>query len=896
MSDEFRVHHCVNQLLRLLRVDGGLNAADLTEHILKNRTPFITTQVNTHSSTVRISEHARKPQEFVHKFEELKSKNVRNVDSLIFLLSNIIENPSIHSTITKCASSRGDADKFIPQYPPAGLGSSLMTLPASGTTLTPQELVELRSNLEKATTSSTLSSDVVRKMLYEQQQSRKSQFTTPTQPSWLIGPMRKINLTLDFPFNTSTQHPIAQIGNLPIRNQEDEVVKDVLAVLSGVEGRHILVRQGENKYSPRRFIIEPSMDVALAEMVNLIICVASSYSIIVNFIEERSAFVYGQVNHALSAAMKTIIKEYQINIAQLEDQRRQGHLSLQRLVFLLQPVIQQMEVLASVASAVEKGNCIGGSVLTLLHSRIVASVGDKVSEDLYTHLAQLANVPYLEMLEKWIYKGEIVDHYNEFLVEQHEKFSKEKLLDEYNDQYWELRYTLCRDRIPIYLERMADKILNTGKYLNVVHECGRSVCFPDAREIIYSPTKKEYVQQIEENLNHQAHSYASQLLLDLLMEEHNLTSRLRSVKSYFLLNDGDFLLHFMDLTESEMRMPMEDIMPNRLETLLELAIRTSMSDRDPFKDDLKIVLLNYDLITQLVRILSIDTIEESVVKSLDPTEISLSGLESFALDYTVRWPLSLVISRKSLTKYQMLFRHLFYCKHVERHLSAVWLKFKTLKKNILHSRHWFVEAMLILQRMLHFIQNFEYYMMFEVLEPNWINLEKNLKTAVNVDEVLEYHTDFLRQCLQDCLLTNTELLKMLSKLLMLCVSFSNFMQGLSRQVDGPLLEESLEHSTLAGPPTATEIQSEADRLATATKEASFHLDELARSAEHGVTVDAFKRNFTSVLMNLLNRVSFISREEGQHGLFNILHKLDYNGYYRSRMNDDDSINQKATEA
>uniref|UniRef100_H2ZE08 Gamma-tubulin complex component n=1 Tax=Ciona savignyi TaxID=51511 RepID=H2ZE08_CIOSA len=622
---------------------------------------------------------------------------------------------------------------------------------------------------------------------------------------------------------------INPIGNLPVLGQEQEVVKDVLAVLAGVEGRHILVRQGEDKYSPRRFIIEPSMGEFRQDMVNLIVCVASSYSIVVNFIEGCS-FVYGQVNHALCAAMKSIIKEYQINLAQLDDHRRRGHLTLQRLVFLLQPVIQQMEVVASVATAVERGNCIGGSVLSLLHSRIVASVGDKVSEDLYTHLAQLSNVPYLEMLEKWIYKGEIVDCYSEFLVEQQDKFSKEKLLDEYNDQYWELRYTLCRDRIPIYLEQMADKILNTGKYLNVVHECGRSVCFPDAREIIYSPTKKEYVQQIE-----QAHSYASQLLLDLLMEEHNLAARLRSVKSYFLLNDGDFLLHFMDLTESEMKMPMEDIMPNRLETLLELAIRTSMSDRDPYKDDLKIVLLNYDLITQLVRILSIDTIEESG---------NLSGLESFALDYTVRWPLSLVISRKSLTKYQMLFRHLFYCKHVERHLSSVWLKFKTLKKNVLHSRSWFVEAMLILQKMLHFVQNFEYYMMFEVLEPNWINLEKNLKAVMNVDEVLDYHTDFLRQCLQDCLLTNTELLKMLSKLLMLCVSFSNFMQ------------------------------------------ASAHLDDLATSADHQVTVDAFKRNFTTVLMNLLNRVSFISREEGQHGLFNILHKLDYNGYYRSRMNEE----------
>ena len=40
-----------------------------------------------------------------------------------------------------------------------------------------------------------------------------------------------------------------------------------------------------------------------------------------------------------------------------------------------------------------------------------------------------------------------------------------------------------------------------------------------------------------------------------------------------------------------------------------------------------------------------------------------------------------------------------------------------------------VQAMTILQRMLHFVQNFQYYMMFEVLEPNWIQLENTIKTV-----------------------------------------------------------------------------------------------------------------------------------------------------------------------
>jgi len=41
--------------------------------------------------------------------------------------------------------------------------------------------------------------------------------------------------------------------------------------------------------------------------------------------------------------------------------------------------------------------------------------------------------------------------------------------------YWEHHYTICRERIPVFLETMADKILNTGKYLNVVRLCGKTV-------------------------------------------------------------------------------------------------------------------------------------------------------------------------------------------------------------------------------------------------------------------------------------------------------------------------------------------------------------------------------------------------------------------------------------
>jgi hypothetical protein len=66
------------------------------------------------------------------------------------------------------------------------------------------------------------------------------------------------------------------------------------------------------------------------------------------------------------------------------------------------------------------------------------------------------------------------------------------------------------------------------------------------------------------------------------------------------------------------------------------------------------------------------------------------------------------------------------------------------------------------QRILSFVQNYQYYMMYEVLEPNWHVLEDSLRKAASVDDVLVIHSDFLDTCLKECMLTHPALLKVCS--------------------------------------------------------------------------------------------------------------------------------------
>ena len=124
---------------------------------------------------------------------------------------------------------------------------------------------------------------------------------------------------------------------------------------------------------------------------------------------------------------------------------------------------------------------------------------------------------------------------------------------------------------------------------------------PNAREILFT-TKEDIYKQIVDN----SYSFSSKVLLNLLLNEHKLIDRLRSLKHYFLLDQSDFMVHFMDISEEEMEKNISDIKLSRLESLLELSLRITSANSDPYKDDLKVKLFTVDLQTMIKKIQTID--------------------------------------------------------------------------------------------------------------------------------------------------------------------------------------------------------------------------------------------------------------------------------------------------
>ena len=135
-----------------------------------------------------------------------------------------------------------------------------------------------------------------------------------------------------------------------------------------------------------------------------------------------------------------------------------------------------------------------------------------------------------------------------------------------------------------------------------------------------------------------------------------------------------------------------------------------------------------------------------------------------SFDYHVKFPLSLVISRKTILRYQLLFRFLLHLKHVEQALSSMWAEQKTTPWRCSVPTHpefvgWRLRVCLLRARMLAFVQQILAFVTFEVLEPNWRALEAKLEKVVTVDQLLRDHVDFLDTCLKESMLTSSKLLK-----------------------------------------------------------------------------------------------------------------------------------------
>ena len=162
--------------------------------------------------------------------------------------------------------------------------------------------------------------------------------------------------------------------------------------------------------------------------------------------------------------------------------------------------------------------------------------------------------------------------------------------------------------------------------------------------------------------------------------------------------------------------------------------------------------------------------------------------------------------------------------------------------------------------MLNFVQSLQYYMTMEVLEPNWTAFERMLRSVTTIDDVLTAHSDFLDNSLRDCLLSNRDILKTVSRLMELCLYFCQHMQLEVGQVE-----------QLPAP----DGQSGSGRRAKQV--ISVDLDTLVSRESFQQTISQTEVQFTRDLLALQDTLLGLHADT----LSNMVSRLDYNGFYQN---------------
>ncbi|KAL8950465.1 MAG: hypothetical protein Q9222_003505 [Ikaeria aurantiellina] len=655
--------------------------------------------------------------------------------------------------------------------------------------------------------------------------------------------------------------------------QESAILDDLLYVLMGFQGQYI---RYDDTYDPSvekdrlagpTFQILPGLDPSLRDLTTSVLKMATCYSAMEAFVEVHSREEFGSINHALCASIRKLLKDYLILVVQLENQLiTNDSFSLHVLHLHTLPTNHMMFQVYTLAQEIIKKNapseedlddsadgldidniieqlrehdellpggmtkmvCKGGHVLRLLTDRLSYMSGDPAARTLLQTLLRDASRPYMTMLNEWLHHGGIKDPHAEFVIKEQNSIKREKLEEDYTDEYWEKRYTIREADVPPQLEAVKDKILLAGKYLNVVRECGGVDIITEVHDVPKSFDDPRFLDNINS-----AYAHANSSLLRLLLTTHALPARLQSMKHYFFLDHSDFFTYFLDLSASELKKPFHHVNVSKLQSLLDLVLRQpgSIAAQDPYKEDVKVQMNDVGLTKFLMGVVNVRGIDQDDPNDSNTTDkyrtpatahpsttedidTSMTGYESLELKFSVPFPLSLVISSKTVLRYQILFRYLLSMRHLETLLLNSWEDHNKVlswthrsKSGGGESRRlemWKRRAWTLRSRMLVFVQMFTRYCTSEVIEPNWRRLMAKVDSNHNqdatvggssssssttqpqvsrtVDELMEDHVDFLDTCLKECMLMNSRLLRIHSKLTSVCTLFATYTPRLTRDL------------------------------------------------------------------------------------------------------------------
>ncbi|EXJ95602.1 hypothetical protein A1O1_00724 [Capronia coronata CBS 617.96] len=368
----------------------------------------------------------------------------------------------------------------------------------------------------------------------------------------------------------------------------------------------------------------------------------------------------------------------------------------------------------------------GGQMISLIHS-LSSSHGDPFVASFAERLLSRVARPFYEMLRHWIYDGELIDPFHEFFIIEPDP-SSQPAIDHRHvaTSVWEEKYKVDSSLVPsIISPEFARKVFLIGKSLNFIrHNCGDSDWV-----IQYSKSNSkplDYANTASLSLSIDvAYRTTMSRLTHLMSTKFGLFTHLAAIKKYMLLAQGDFFELLIESLAQHLDRPVNSMYRHNLTSQLEHAIRHSNAQYD----------------------------DPEVLRRLDARMLELStgeiGWDCFTLEYKISAPCDVVITQWANTQYLKIFNLLWRIKRVEFSLNSTCKRCMTGGRGVLAAvsdklgNDW-KRSRCVVAEMVHFLNQLQYYLLFEVIEASWEKLQEALhKPEATLDDLIEAHTTYL---------------------------------------------------------------------------------------------------------------------------------------------------------
>ncbi|SPP78092.1 gamma-tubulin complex component 3 [Drosophila guanche] len=439
------------------------------------------------------------------------------------------------------------------------------------------------------------------------------------------------------------------------------------------------------------------------------------------------SLLHDQVNAFKKAQRKSSFSPRE---AEWQDGQQEQVTLFKLLAWYIKP-LHRMQWLTKIAHAcmMKKGGELISVVWEFLYDGNPAV--DKLANDLLAAMCR----PLARMISQWMLEGNITDIHSEFFVEA--------LTDVGPDRLWHDKFRLRIPMLPKFIcQELADKILRTGKSINFLREvCEKNDLVNDQGELkkIMESNAGDIFSYTQDTKWHAAievcYQTTSKSVLDYMVGPHKLLDHLQCMRRYLLLGQGDFVSVFIEHMKDELEKPGTEIFAHDLSAMLDSSLRCTNAQYDDPE-----ILNHLDVVAQ---------------KPL----MGDKGWDIVSLQYVVQGPLATMLEPTMCT-YKALFKPLWRIKHMEFVLSTkIWKEQMTngkkLRKMSAEISRASYRLHLFTSEIMHFIHQMQYYVLFEVIECNWVTLQGHMYHATGLDEILNAHESFLDDITVGCFINST---------------------------------------------------------------------------------------------------------------------------------------------